>query len=507
MHTRTSSKMVLLFLVVLVMAATGLLCLAATEKVAGHEIRLRDGRVYVGVYDEATGMITLFGAESGKDARFRFRVEKTDIESIAPRVLNIKHLTDEQKAEKSEAGNAGERRREAENNRKRRERAQRTLIRANTELARCLAAHDEYLRKSTALERGTKEDIETLSAKIKDEEASYLSYKHFLERWNRTAAGTTRSEWVKLSRMRRALEADKKQLPKLGKNLKDIQRRIRNAQNNHANEVRVLTKVKEAQQAIIKELDGRVTTVEAIKEVDHAADDAADRRVTKEITLGGGVKMKFVLIPAGEFMMGGNNEKPVHKVKITQSFYIGVHEVTQEQYEAVMGKNPSLLRGARNPVEKVSWNDAVEFCRRLSHRDGATYRLPTEAEWEYACRAGTTTRFCFGDNDSGLGDYAWYKSNSNSKTHPVGEKRANAFGLHDMHGNVWEWCQDWYDKDYYTNSPISDPSGPRSGTARILRGGSWDCAPWICRSEVHDGRTPSRTDVNYGFRITCVARP
>ena len=165
------------------------------------------------------------------------------------------------------------------------------------------------------------------------------------------------------------------------------------------------------------------------------------------------IGMKLVLIPAGEFLMGSpesdsdapDEEKPQHKVRISKPFYLGVTEVTQEQYERVMGENPSRFKGdPQRPVEKVSWEDAVAFCRKLSEKEGRTYRLPTEAEWEYACRAGSQTKWSFGDDDSALKEYAWYLDNADSTTHPVAQKKPNAWGLYDMHGNVWEWCQDWY---------------------------------------------------------------
>ena len=166
--------------------------------------------------------------------------------------------------------------------------------------------------------------------------------------------------------------------------------------------------------------------------------------------------MQFKRIPAGEFDMGStdgdSDERPVHRVRISRDFYLGIHEVTQAEYRAVTGKSPSNFKGDDLPVEKVSWEEANEFCRLLTERErtagglpsGMVYRLPTEAEWEYAARAGTTTKYCFGDDESGLGEYAWYGGNSGSTTHPVGQKRPNAWGLYDMHGNVWEWCQDWY---------------------------------------------------------------
>ena len=197
------------------------------------------------------------------------------------------------------------------------------------------------------------------------------------------------------------------------------------------------------------------------------------------------IGMKLKLIPAGEFMMGSpesvddadDRAKPQHKVRITKPFHLGVHEVTQAEYEKVMGKNPSNFKGARNPVEQVSWKDAVEFCKRLTAKESMTYRLPTEAEWEYAYRAGTTTRYSFGDDPASLGEYAWYGDNSEKKTHPVGEKKPNTWGLHDMHGNVWEWCADWYDRDYYADSPADDPLGPEAGLCRVRPGTTGTTTP------------------------------
>jgi formylglycine-generating enzyme required for sulfatase activity len=188
------------------------------------------------------------------------------------------------------------------------------------------------------------------------------------------------------------------------------------------------------------------------------------------------IGMKLAWIPPGTFQMGSNDsdrddEKPIHTVKITKGFYMGVYEVTQEQYQKVMGTNPSYFKGSNLPVEFVTWNDVVEFCKNLSQKEGKTYRLPTEAEWEYACRAGTTTKFSFGDDESQLGDYAWYDENSGDKTHSVGEKKPNAWGLYDMHGNVWEWCQDWYGS--YRSGSITDPPGSQTGQGRVLRGGCW----------------------------------
>jgi formylglycine-generating enzyme required for sulfatase activity len=225
------------------------------------------------------------------------------------------------------------------------------------------------------------------------------------------------------------------------------------------------------------------------------------------LDLGKGVAMRLVLIRPGKFMMGSSdseqgrlgNEGPQHEVVITKPFYMGVTEVTQAQYEAVMGTNPSAFKGPMNPVESVSWDEAVEFCRRLSEKTGKTVRLPTEAEWEYACRAGTTTAFSFGDADSALGDYAWYSANSGNKTHPVGRKKPNAWGLYDMHGNVAEWCQDF--QGGYAAGAVTDPAGPGSGTSRVLRGASWRTNPDYCRSASRNYRTPDSRGNYCGFRV------
>ena len=215
------------------------------------------------------------------------------------------------------------------------------------------------------------------------------------------------------------------------------------------------------------------------------------------LDLGGGVTMKLALLAAGKFMMGEGKDR--HEVTLSKPFYMGVTEVTQAQYEAVMGTNPSHFKGATNPVEMVSWNDAAEFCKKLSEKTRQAVRLPTEAEWEYACRAGTTTQFCFGDDDSALGDYAWYEVNSGDTTHPVGQKKPNAWGLYDMHGNVWEWCADWYDD--YPKAPVTDPQGPPSGTYRVLRAGAWVSLPSSCRSANRNFYAPIARTNYYGFRV------
>jgi formylglycine-generating enzyme required for sulfatase activity len=192
----------------------------------------------------------------------------------------------------------------------------------------------------------------------------------------------------------------------------------------------------------------------------------------------------FVRIEPGEFMMGSESgdadadEKPVHRVRISRPFEMGKYEVTQAQWEAVTGSNPSYFKGADLPVERVSWDDAQQFIQKLNaQNDGHIYRLPTEAEWEYACRAGST-----GDYAGNLDAMGWYDKNSGHKTNPVGQKQPNAWGLYDMHGNVWEWCQDWYGENYYAQSPGADPQGPASGSGRVTRGGGWIGPAAHCRS-------------------------
>ena len=222
------------------------------------------------------------------------------------------------------------------------------------------------------------------------------------------------------------------------------------------------------------------------RRVEQEAADAETREKAKAhapknlgLDCGNGVAMKLILIPPGDFLMGSPDtedgaakQKPQHRVTITRSFYMGVYPVTQAQYQAVTGWNSGSFEGDSNPVESVIWSQAEEFCGALSARTGRSVRLPTEAEWEYACRAGTTTRFSFGDEKAMLGRFAWFDGNSGEKTHPVGQKQPNPWGLYDMHGNVWEWCADWY-ANSYANAGDTDPLGPSSGSERVLRGGSW----------------------------------
>lgn len=225
------------------------------------------------------------------------------------------------------------------------------------------------------------------------------------------------------------------------------------------------------------------------------------------VDLGGGVKIDLVLIPAGSFMMGDEGDGPAHKVTITKPFYLGKYEVTQEQWQAVMGRNPNRPEVLKAPVVTVSWEDCQTFLGKLNAKigeEGSTFALPTEAQWEYACRAGSTTQYCFGDDEDRLQEYAWYRANSEHKPHPVGEKKPNAWGLYDMHGNVWEWCADWYDRGYYANSPADDPTGPVGGSSRVYRGGSWGSIADYCRSASRGRTVPAYHDDLVGLRVARV---
>ncbi|MBC8384853.1 MAG: SUMF1/EgtB/PvdO family nonheme iron enzyme [Candidatus Cloacimonetes bacterium] len=276
-------------------------------------------------------------------------------------------------------------------------------------------------------------------------------------------------------------------------------------------------------------------TVQAEEHKTHTEtfDVSADKTVRKQIILeeGSDVPDNMIFVQGGTFQMGsndgGSDEKPVHTVTVSD-FYIGKTEVTQKEWKEVMGastslNNPSYFKGDDLPVENVSWYDAVEFCNKKSEKEGLEkcysgsgkntkcdfskngYRLPTEAEWEYAARGGVSASL---NNRNGgnkyagsnnVKDVAWYFDNSGSKTHPVGTKQPNELGIYDLSGNVWEWCSDRYDENYYKNSPQNNPQGPSSGKSRVLRGGSWDSGDYCCRFVYRGSYDP---DVYFiGFRF------
>jgi formylglycine-generating enzyme required for sulfatase activity len=254
-------------------------------------------------------------------------------------------------------------------------------------------------------------------------------------------------------------------------------------------------------------------------EVDHLLDPSG--------TIVNSIGMKLVPITAGEFMMGGRDgeigyngeEEKLHRVRITRPYLIGMFQVTQGEYATITGKNPSRFHGKTRPVERVTWRAATDFCRQLSalpaeKAAGRSYRLPSEAEWEYACRAGTKTAFTFGDDLSVVqANFCKNWVSSQQPTYPVGMFPPNAWGLFDMHGNVWEWCSDWYSQTYYSKSPIDDPMGPEAGTHHVLRGGSASVQASECRSAVRgeaysDGPNPKaeqRYELigDFGLRVVC----
>ncbi|HOZ50114.1 MAG TPA: formylglycine-generating enzyme family protein [Candidatus Hydrogenedentes bacterium] len=236
-----------------------------------------------------------------------------------------------------------------------------------------------------------------------------------------------------------------------------------------------------------------------------------------EITTPSGAVM--VLLPGGTFTMGDNDgevDEPEHAVTVSP-FCIDQFEVSQEEYERLMGDNPSKVKSKKNPVEQIRWSDAVRYCNARSREEGLEpaydltawtcnfeangYRLPTEAEWEYAARAGTGTAYSFGASDDDLTKHAWFKDNAKAKPHPVRQRRPNPWGLYDMHGNVWEWCNDFYQVDYYLRSEAEDPRGPERGAKKVLRGGCWNSTPDACRSAYRYNENPAYTDACFGYDI------
>lgn len=210
--------------------------------------------------------------------------------------------------------------------------------------------------------------------------------------------------------------------------------------------------------------------------------------------------MVFVLVKGGTFLMGGGGyNEMIHEVTVN-SFLIGKFQVTQAEWQKVMINNPSRFKGERNPVENVSWFNTQEYIKKLNSKTGKIYRLPTEAEWEYAARSGGKKEKYAGGNN--VDDVSWHYDNSGGTTHPVGQKQANGLGIYDMSGNVWEWCNDWYDENYYQNSPKNNPQGPMTGTKKVVRGGSWHGGgAWSTRATERIWGCEDSKDGNLGFRL------
>ena len=284
------------------------------------------------------------------------------------------------------------------------------------------------------------------------------------------------------------------------------------------NEITNSTDSEVAMESITNSTDSEIVLESITKSTDsEIALESITNSIDSEIVLESitnSIGMKLVLIPAGTFTMGSPvgevgriSSEMQHEVTLSKSYYLGAFEVTQNEYERVMGNNPSKSKGAKNPVEMVSWDEAVSFCKKLSEMPmekaaGREYRLPTEAEWEYACRAGSSKAYSFGETAESLGEYAWFGVGSAVTTHPVGEKKANRWGLYDMHGNAWEWCQDWF--GIYPTGAVTDPQGPNGGLWRVSRGGGWSIDAGRCRSANRGRNNPSNGNASYGFRLALI---
>ena len=252
------------------------------------------------------------------------------------------------------------------------------------------------------------------------------------------------------------------------------------------------------------------TTTHKKKENKKMVGNVSKRNGTKNRVLQNLIK-DMVYVEGGTFMMGATSErgsdaydreKPAHQMTLS-SFSIGKNEVTQEEWEAVMGSNPSYFKGKKLPVEKVSWDDCQKFIRKLNQLTGKQFRLPTEAEWEYASRGGSKSRGYKYAGGNDVGSVAWYDGNSGGKTHDVGQKQPNELGLYDMSGNVWEWCQDWYGD--YSSSSQTNPTGSSSGSYCVCRGGSWSDLARFCRVSYRDGDAPGFRIYDLGLRLALFA--
>jgi formylglycine-generating enzyme required for sulfatase activity len=299
------------------------------------------------------------------------------------------------------------------------------------------------------------------------------------------------------------------EIAELRKDVADLKKEVGEMRTDHQEKI-----------AKLEKFISSVTNNEARKTNEKPVSPSSSFTAELELVCGDDVKMKLVWIKPGKFMMGApkdemsrrDNEGPQHQVEITKGFYMGVNEVTQEQYQNVMRKNPSNFQGPKWPVEMVTWEEAMEFCQVLNEgksRRGKAVDLPTEAEWEYACRAGTTEPFCFGKSLSSRqanfdGNYPYGGASAGlclNGTVEVGKYAPNKFGLYDMHGNVGEWCKDYFKESYYGESPQGDPQGPSSANLRVIRGGSWYDPAIQCRSAYRWGAAFNVRNSQTGFRV------
>ena len=366
----------------------------------------------------------------------------------------------------------------------------------------------------------TQEEIAELKAQIAELEAGSKKEQEELEQNYQSQKQQLQQEKTRIQQLEESEREQKKQLEELTGNYDNLQQQLRDkeVELNHINQQ--LSQKTEMTNALQKELVIKREEIDNLRQqtaLDNKKQEPSQAQ-TFTVDLGNNITLEMIAIPSGKFLMGTADEeierlcqkhkveyfraeKPQHEVTV-QAFYMGIYPVTQAQYKTIMGNNPSRFQGDDRPVEKVSWDEAVEFCRKLSQQTGTEYRLPTEAEWEYACRAGTTTAYYFGEE---ITDNLVNYDGTVGETTSVGQYKPNDFGLYDMHGNVWEWCQDdWHDN--YENAPNNGKEwGSQESSIRVIRGGSWFINPIDCRSAT---RFYSSRDVrfnSFGFRVVCVA--
>ncbi len=366
-----------------------------------------------------------------------------------------------------------------------------------------LAAEEERRRREAEEERARQDDAAYQQAMIASTKQSFSTYLELYPEGrhrDEAMAKLTALDAAEAERMRREAEAA-------------------SARDNQAYELASKTNTKQSYNTYLMTYPNGRHASEAQAKI--AAFDRKEAEAAKVRTALSAISLRMAPVPAGTFKMGsasgGGDEKPVKDVTVS-AFEISVTEISQSQYKAIMADNPSFFKlDDNNPVEKVTWKDAITFCNKLSEEVGlepcynlstgacdfskSGFRLPTESEWEYACRAGSGLEYTLGDGESALDRAGWYQRNSRETTHPVGQKTANAFGLYDVHGNVWEWCNDWYAKNAYESMAADNPTGPARGDDKVVRGGSWLDGPNDCRSAKRRNFDPEKSYSDIGFRI------